>query len=340
MFYILSSTSISGHSINAGVLETIDNSTYTLTGASAIAMSPSGTFLYVAAENGITLYTIDATTGELGQGSVAVFGDQFAEAIEVDPSGTWLLDASGSGSLNAYPITSSGTEDTSRSVQSLPLASGSVQPGGMAISPDGTLIAVALGSTGTEAFPFTAGNGSPVGSPYNHIFTPYGGSSGSAIAVAIDPNNRFLYVGEVAAFSNGTTNTGALRVYNIGTNSLTELKYTQPYAPGGTVPHAILPDSTGAYVYVASGQSGSAGIITGYSVSASALTALGGTVATGTGPYGLAEDSTGSYVLGVSTSGTTFDAYTFSATNGQLGTPLTNSTISSPIAIVAVPATQ
>jgi 6-phosphogluconolactonase (cycloisomerase 2 family) len=336
-FYILNSTSISGYSISAGTLNTLANSTYTLSGGSAMAMSPSGNFLYVASANGITLYTINSSTGALGQGSTPVFDDPLAEAIQVDPSGKWLVDASGAGTLNAYPITSSGTEDTSRSIQSPQLASASVEPGGIAISPNGALIAVALGSKGTEAFPFAAGNSSPVGSPYSNLLTPYG-SAGSAIAVAIDPQNRLLYVGETAAFPSSTTNfnTGALRVYTISANSLTPLT-TTPYAPAGTGPHAILPDSTGAYVFAASWQSGSAGVITGYSVTPTALTALSSTTATGTSPSGLAEDSTGNYVLGVSSSGPTIDAYTFSDASGQLASPVTSSIVSSPIAIVAVP---
>jgi 6-phosphogluconolactonase (cycloisomerase 2 family) len=89
-------------------------------------------------------------------------------------------------------------------------------------------------------------------------------------------------------------------------------------------------------VYAASWQSSSAGEITGYSVTTSALTALSSTVTTGTQPQSLAEDSNESYVLAVSTSGTEFDAYTFDST-GQLDSSLTGSTASAPIAVVAAP---
>jgi len=333
-FYVLGSTSIAGYSIDAGTLTTLSGSSYTLTGASAIAMAPSGNFLYVASTSGITLYTIDSSTGALTQGGV-IFDDPLAQAIQVDPSGNWLLDASDGGTLNAYPITSAGIQDTSRSAQTATnLTSTSVQPGGIAISPNGSLIAVALGTTGTELFPFASGSASPIGSPYTKLLTPYG-SGGAAIAVAMDPQSRLLYVGETAAFSS-TTNSGALRVYTIGTNSVNELAYAKPYAPAGTGVHAILPAASGSYVYAASWQSSSAGEITGYAVTTSALTALSSTVATGTEPESLAEDSNGSYVLAVSTSGTEFDAYTFDST-GQLDSSLTGSTASAPIAVVAAP---
>jgi 6-phosphogluconolactonase (cycloisomerase 2 family) len=298
------------------------------TGATAMAIAPNGGFLYVASASGLVLYTINTSTGALSQGS-AVFTDTDAQAIKVDPTGRWLLDASGTGNLNAYPITSSGAQDTSRTAQTMTLASTSVEPGGMAVSSaTGTpIIAVALGATGTQAFPFTASNNtSPIGTAYTKILTPFS-NGGQAVAVAIDPQNRLLYIGE--------TDPGALRVYTIG-SVLTEFTYSSPYAPTGTRPQAILPTADGSYVYVASWQSGSAGVITGYSVATSALTLLSGTSDTGTEPSGLAEDSSSSFVLAVSNSGNTLSAYTIGS-SGELSSPLTDSPVTTPIAIVAVP---
>lgn len=336
-FYVLSSTSISGYSVQGGSLTTIAGSSYSnFTAATAMAISPSGNFLYVANGSGIFLYTVNSSTGALSQGN-AVSTDPEAVAIQVDPSGEWLLDASAAGSLSAIPITSSGAQDTSRSPQSQPLAGAGVQGGGIAISPNGALIAVALGSAGTEVFPFTAANSTaPIGNPYSPVTKPYG-SAGSSVAVAIDPQNRLLYIGETVAFPNSTTNSGALRVFTIASNSLSELAYTAPYAPAGTGPHAILPISTGGFVYAASWQSGAAGVITGYSVTASALTALSSTTATGTQPNGLAQDNSKDFLLAVSNSGTTLSAFTIDSTTGLLSSPLTNSSVSNPIAIVAAP---
>jgi 6-phosphogluconolactonase (cycloisomerase 2 family) len=313
-------------------LATISGSSYTLTDAASIAIGPNGNYLYVATVNGMVPFTINTSTGTLTQGTA--FGDSLGEAIAVDPSGQWLLDASLTGTLIAYPITSTGALDTSssRSVQATAyLASNTVEPGGIAISPNGAVVAVALGQTGTQIFPFNANNALPIGAPYP-TQKPYG--SGDAIAVAIDPQSRLLYIGETLAF-NSLTNSGALRVFTIGSNSVSEFNYTAPYAPAGTGSHAILPISTGGYVYVASWQSGTAGSITGYSVTTSALTPLSSTVATGTEPYGLAEDGTDNFVLAVSNSGTTFDAYTLGS--GQLTSPITGSPVLSPIAIVAAP---
>jgi 6-phosphogluconolactonase (cycloisomerase 2 family) len=341
IFYVLSGTSIAGYTINSGSLAGVSGTSFTnLSGASAIAIAPNGTFLFVASEGiGIIPYTVNTSTGALTQGNA--FGDSVAGALQIDPSGKWLIDASLGGSLLAYPITSTGALANQTLPQPVALASISVEQ--MAISPNGTLISVALGGTGTQSFPFNAGNSTtPIGTAYNPLSAPYG-NGGAALSVAFDPQSRFLYVGETAAF-NSATNSGALRVFTVGTNSLAELKYSagSPYAPLGTGPHSILPDPTGSYVYAASWQSGAAGSITGYTVAATALTQIGSsTFATGTQPIGLAEDSTEGYVLAISSTGTpSFNAYTFDSTTlGQLdpisvtGSPSADP----PVAIVAIP---
>ena len=332
-FYILNASSIAGYTAGTNTLTPISGSSYTVSGLPySVAIAPSGNFLYVAGTGGITLYTI-SSTGALTPGSV-VFGDYLAQAIQVDPSGKWLLEASSAGSLIAYPITTGGAQDTSRSIQTMPLYASTVNQ--IAIAPNGSLIAVALGNTGTEAFPFTSGNASPIGTAYSKIITPFGGGSGAALSVAIDPQNRLLYVGETNAFPSSSTNSGGLRVYTIGSGSLTELG-SSPYASGGLAPHFILPVASGSYVYVGNGMGATAaGNITEFAVSATALT-LGTSVATGAQPASLAEDSTGTYVLEVGSSSSSYlGAYTFSSTTGSLTSQVT-STATSSVAVVAAP---
>jgi hypothetical protein len=334
-FYVLSNSAVAGYTVGSGALAAISGTSYNLAGATAIAIAPTGNFLYISSEgSGIVVYTINASTGALTQGT-EIIADSAVGAMQIDPSGKWLLDANLAGTLTAYPITSTGAQDTTRTLQQVALAGATVQQ--MAVSANGDLISVALGAKGTQSFPFTAASNTPIGSAYSPVTAPYG-ADGAAISVAFDPLSRLLYIGETAAF-NSSTNSGALRVFAIGANTLTELNYNAPYAPLGTGPHAILPSSTGSYVYVASWQSGNPGVITGYSVATSALTQIGSTVDTGTEPTGLAEDNTGTYVFAVSNQGNPlFDAYTLSATTaGQLDAYAAGSTISTPIAIVAAP---
>jgi 6-phosphogluconolactonase len=343
-FYILNggtTSQVAGYSIVSGTLTALTNSPYSVTGAaSAIAVDPTGSFLYVASTAGIYLYTINSSTGALTQGS-AIYQDAVSAALQVDPAGAWLLDASAQGTLIAIPITSTGAFDSTRlpsgsPLPSQPLAATTVQQ--MAISSNGH-VAVALGSAGTQAFSFTTGNAAPLGKGSNAI-KPTNKSAGAAVAVAVDPQNRFLYIGETVAFPSSTTNSGGLRIFAISGNTLTE-PTTSPYPSGGTGPHSILPKSTGDYVYVANWAGTSAGNVTGFQVvtsgSTPALTVQSGTVATGNEPSGLAEEGKLSFVLAVSSGGSpVFDAYIFDTTTaGQLDFALTGSTGTGPVAIVA-----
>jgi 6-phosphogluconolactonase (cycloisomerase 2 family) len=325
-----------------------------------MAIDPAGSYLWIATTAGITPYAINSSTGALTAGSViSAFGDPAGVgALQVDPSGKWLLDASLSGILYAFPITTSGTEDTSRSIQTTAQMAGTtVQPGGIAFSPSGSanpIVAVALKTSGTQVFPFTSGSAAPIGSPYSPTITTYGeahGQSGTAaaVSVAIDPSNPFLYIGETDAFPGAANgDTGALRVYAISAGAVNEITYassapTTPYASGGSTPDAILPSSNG-YVYVANWQGTGNGSLDAFLLTAStpSLTLQANPMATGEEPVSIAEDSTGDFVLVLdnnSTSGgTTFDAYTFDAsTTGLLDFSASGSTGTTPVAIVAVP---
>jgi len=172
------------------------------------------------------------------------------------------------------------------------------------------------------------------------LYAPETVSTGSAASVAMDPQSRLLYVGEVNALpNNGNNNTGGLRVFSISGSTTTEFTYSAPYASGGLAPHFILPIASGNYVYVANGKgNGVAGNVTGFAVTATALT-TGSTVAAGAQPAGMAEDSTGSFVFEVGSSGSPyFDAYTFdSNVAGQLNSQVTSTSAASSKAIVAAP---
>lgn len=343
-FYILNApttaaNTVSGYYINAGTLTALSGSPYAVNGlAYSMAVSPSGDLLYVASTNGIYLYTIDSSTGALTQGAV-VSQDIQAKAIAMDPTGKWLLDASDLGSISAIPVTSSGVLNTAISVQTLPMAGASVQQ--MAISPSGALIAVALGSTGTQVFSFNAGNAAPLSAGSNPLGVV--NSSGAAVAVAFDPQSRLLYTGETSVFPNSSSSPGGMRAFAVSSTSLTEISGS-PYASGGTGPHALLAEATGNYVYIANWAGTSTGSISGFSVAASGttyvLTALSNTATTGVEPSSLAEDTKGNFIFTVSTGGSPYwSAYTFDATTAsKLDLALTStSTGTSPAAIVTVP---
>jgi 6-phosphogluconolactonase (cycloisomerase 2 family) len=313
----------------------------------ALAVSPTNGFLYLSTINGIYLYTISSSgTLTLGNSSSVISQDQ-AYSMQVDSTGTWLVEAiSGAADLYALPISSSTGLLTSKTEQYVALTGSSIQQ--LTISPDNTYVFVAMGTGGTAVVPFNSGNSNPLSAE-----TTIGvkGSSGAALSVAVDPSDRLLYIGETDATS--SSNSGGLRVIEYSTlgnlfksgGAATELSGS-PYASGGLAPYSILPISTGSYVYVANRQtnSGSSGLIEGYSVASSsgsyALTALGSSFSAGTHTVALAEDSSDEFVFAVSAGGSyDLTGYVFDSTNaGYLDTVVQSTTGTDPVEASAIAA--
>ena len=347
-FYILNSTTISGYSIVSGTLTALTGSPTSLpSGVTpySMAVDPTGSFLYVGTSGGIYLYDI-GTGGKLTLDTKVLLSDGSASALKVDSTGHWLLDASnttGQPILYAWPISTTNGESTLGNGKSAPgvylVSSGNVAVGGVAISPDNKLVAVAAGSE-TETFTFTSGT--DFTGATNPISTTFDKrtAKGVAVSVAFNPGTSFLFIGETGDFST-TNDSGGLRIIPIASDVLGSEPSASPYASGGTGPHAILAASNG-YVYVANWVGTSSGNVTAFLLNAStpSLTLQSNAVATGTEPYGIAQDSSSDFVLVVNNQGSPyFNAFTFDATiTGKLDSSLTStSTGTGPIAIVAVP---
>lgn len=345
-FYVLNqaTSQIVAYDIVSGALTQI--AAYTLSAApTAIAIAPGGSFLYVSTVAGIYLYDINSNGAlTIGNNGGVVSSDP-ASSIAVDPSGAWLVDGVQGTSgfqLDATPITSSGTfTGGSVATRQYALTNASVRQ--MAISDDGLHVFVAAGTGGAVVVPFSSGQSAPLGAT-GIVIAPVT-SGGSALSVAVDPSltPRLFYVGETLA-SGGTT--GGLRVFNYSSlgGTLTQVSGS-PFPSGGTAPNAILPLSSGDYVYVANGGTGltAAGNITGFAITASNSTytvATGSTVSAGIQPYGMAEDSDSNFVLAVSQGGSfDLEAYVFDTTTaGKLDVAVTSSTGTDPTQAIAVAA--
>ncbi|MGC9158496.1 MAG: beta-propeller fold lactonase family protein [Terracidiphilus sp.] len=324
-FYILeqSTSQILAYNISAGTLTEVGS--YSVPAAPlAITVAPNNNFLFVSTISGIFPYVISG--GALTPETSAPVSTDPASAMAVDATNSWLLEASGSGYLYAVPISSStGLLNGTCSSCSALLTGTSINQ--LAIAPNNDYVFVAAGLSGTAAFAFNARNSDPLGSSAYNTISPENSSAGAALAVAVDPSNRLLYVSETGASSGS----GGLRAFTIGSSGVLSEISGSPFASGGTGPHAILPISTGNYVYVANWNGTSSGNITGFSITASgssySLTNLNNPVATGVEPIALAEDSTEEFVLAISSLGNPyFDAYTFDTTTaGQLDTAITSS---------------
>jgi len=342
IFFVLNQTTnqIASLSItSSGTLTGIGTTSLPAAGASAIAVAPNGNFLYVSTGSGIFLYTI-ASNGTLtiGNGGQAISLD-LASSMQVDATNSWLVDAvAGIAEINAIAIspTTGGLAGQTEQVFALP----STTPIQVAISPNDSssctscYVFVAMGSGGTEVIHFNPASTNPFTSSVGTI-NPVSSEGGDS-TVGVDPSNRLLYVGETAAVSG--TQTGGLRVFTIASGGVTQLAGS-PYASGGTGPTSILPTANGNFVYIANQSvSGSAdGNITGFSVTASALTSISSIGAGPTGRLGLAEDSTGSYLLATDFAGSPdLQAYTMSG--GTLTSLLTDATGTDPVGAVGIAA--
>ena len=349
VFYVLNqgTKQIVAFSISAGAITQIGNP-YTLSAAPySIAIAPNGSILYVGTASGIFLFNI-GSSGALTLGNSSnVISQDIATTMQVDSTGSWLVEAGPNlAELLAIHINSSTGVPTSTIEQNTTLPAATVQQ--LTISPDNAHVFVALGSAGTEDVTFAAGNTTPFGAIAN---LPVLNSAGAALSVAVDPSSRLLYVGETAAISSSggirgiNSNTGGLRVINYST--LQEVSGS-PFATGGLAPVAIAPTRYGAnagnFVYVANRtvNGSSTGNIAGFTVttsgSTSTLTALSSTASAGITPLGLAQDNTGSYLLVVNSGGTPdLGAYSFdSTTAGALDVALSTATGTDPVQASAI----
>lgn len=343
VFYVLNqgTKQIVAYSITSGAITQI-GSPFTLSAAPySIAIAPNGSFLYVGTATGIFLFDI-GSNGALTLGNSSnVISQDIATSMQVDPTGSWLVEAGPNlAELLAIHVNSSSGVPTSTIEQNTLLPAASVQQ--LAISPDNAHVFVALGSAGTEDVTFAAGNATPFGSIAN---LPVLNSAGAALSVAVDPSSRLLYIGETAAISG--SNTGGVRVINYST--LQEVTGS-PFATGGLAPIAITPTLYGAnagnYVYVANRtvSGSSTGNIAGFSVTTSGssptLTALSTVASAGIAPLGLVQESTGNYLLVVNSGGSPdLEAYTFdSGTAGKLDSALSSATGTDPVQASAIAA--
>jgi hypothetical protein len=332
------------YTIASGSLANISGSPYSLLSAPlSIAIDPKGNFLYVGTATGIFLYSI----GSSGQLTLAnnsnVISQDIATAMQVDPTGQWLLEAGPNlKELLGIRINSATGLPLSSTEQFALLPAATVQQ--IAVSPDSRQVFVALQSSGTQDIAFASGStGSPFGSSLN---IPTISSGGAALSVAVDPSSRLIYVGETAARS-GTSNTAGMRVFNYQT--LVELSGS-PFATGGLSPIAILPLPNGAnqgnFVYVANRNvSGSTtGLIQGFLVTASggnySVAPMNNSAAAGIATAGMAQDGLGNYLLVVNSGGSPdLQAFTFDATTaGKLDSAFTSATGTDPVQASAIAA--
>lgn len=230
---------ISVHRVDqvTGVLTPITGSPFAGGSPQAMAIHPAGTFLYVAAGNGLFTYAVNATSGALTSVGTAVPGNH---GVEVHPSGNFAYAVSaGFAGVYVYAI---GGNGALTAIAGSPFAGdGGVE---VAIDPTGQFAYIAraiFDSPGTvSAYSINATTGAltPVGSPVAIATGP--------AMLAIDPQGAFLYV----ACNGGPTHFGALLGYSINpsTGALTPLP-SSPFSPNDHYSTAFAINGSGTYAY-------------------------------------------------------------------------------------------
>jgi YVTN family beta-propeller protein len=315
------------YTLTSGVLAAVSGSPISLPEApTCIAVAPNNAFLYVGTAEGVFLYTI-GSGGALTEGNddTVVYINQSGlqvESMVIDSTSSWLIMTyQNSTEIDALPISAtSGLAGTT--VYSATLKAGTTSPT-LAITPANSTIMVTMGSTGTEVIAF---NPSATGTPFATTATVIApnASAYSATAVASDPSSTYLYITEASTAT--TPGVGKLRLFKLA--SLGAELSGSPYTTG-IGPSAVLPDKSGAYVYVANSTDGT---LSGYTIDTTAqtLTALDSTIPTGKSPVGLAEDTSKKYVLSAG-SGANPNLWLYSfdtAADGSLDVASTTSTLS------------
>lgn len=248
---LLNNNTISVFSISgSGSLSQVSGSPFA-TGANpiAVAVHPSGNFLYVANHDAasISAYAIDPVTGSLTAtpGSPFVGGGvgnptENPSALAIDPSGKYLLVAeAGIASVAVYTINQT-TGDLAELANS-PFASGGVP------------ISVAIESHGKFAFVANDGDNDVSAyalDPATGTLTPVPGSpflaGGSPESVATDASGKFVYV----ANTGGHATISAYTIDSVS-GSLTEVSGS-PFT-SGFLTSSLTADPSGRFLYAMNG---------------------------------------------------------------------------------------
>jgi len=258
-------------------------------GVQALAMHPSGQYLYAAnsGQNNVSIYAI--ASGALTEKTPRMTVGTSPTLLALDAAGKFLYVAnSGSFDISVFSINSDGTLTAVTQCTSSGNCSATAPIGmsaiNMAVAPSGNILYI----TGQciegciEAFPLTQGQlGTPLaGSPYTTGTNPYG--------LAIAPGGGFLYT------ANKLDN--SISEFTINSDGSLSQFSNSPIGETYTSPVAALIDKSGKYLYVANQGNGN---LIGYSIgSDGSLTLLSGSpFITGTEPNVLASDPGGGYLF-------------------------------------------
>jgi len=274
----------------------------------ALAMHPTGKFLYTAnsGQNNVSIYTISG--GALTEVTPRPTVGTAPTLLALDPAGAFLYVAN----AGSFDVSVFAVDQTHGTLSPVAQLSGATAPIGlsalnMAVAPSGNVLYVTgEGTQGyIEAFPLNNGVlGTPLaGSPYTTGSFPYG--------LAISPNGTFLYTGN-------KTNPGSISEFTIASDgTLTQLA-NSPIGEVYASPVSLAIDRSGKYLYVANQGNGN---LVGYSIGSDGSLTLVSTspFVTGTQPNIVAADPSGNYIfVGYGSSSASLQSFSLDPGSGTL----------------------
>ena len=276
-----------------------------ITSVAVNCVTPSPRFAYIAntGDNTVSLYTVDASTGQLrANGYVAAgSGPVF---VATDAAGKFAFVANNAANnISVYTINAA--TGALGGVAGSPFAAGTA-PWPLAVDPAGKFLYVANElSNNISAYTINAASGAltaVAGSPFAAGTVP--------ASVAVDPAGKFVFVA-----NNASNNVSAYSIDGT-TGALTPVAGS-PFA-AGTNPGNVVVEPTGKFVYVTNQTSND---VYAYSIDAAtgALTAVAGSPFTaGTTPWCITVDPTGKFIYVANNGSANVSAYAINATTGAL----------------------
>ena len=285
------SSYLNGYLLSSGALTATTSSPYNLNYTpTAVAVTPSGSFVYIAADSAVStagVYGYSVGTGGaltiLNSGTA--LSTQPEESLAISPDGNWLFALNSAQTLDEYTIdTSTGGLTLSNSFELSGASGGVITPYTIEVSPTGDYVACALGTGGVEIFSLDESTGA-LGTA--NLISPSSSSIG-IFALAIDGSD-YLYA----------AGTAGLQVFSVTTAGTPPA--LSPY-PIGSSPRSVALSTNYNYVYVANQGSST---ISAFSTASGVLTALAGSpFAAPTSVGAIGADSTGNYLLAEGYGGT------------------------------------
>jgi 6-phosphogluconolactonase (cycloisomerase 2 family) len=284
------------------------------------AVVPRFAFVANTTDGTVSVYTVNASTGQLRDDSYVVVGKKPASAI-VTPNGSFLYVAnSGSSNVSAFSVNAQNGSLTV--VTGSPFAA-KTGPSAVATDPAGKFLFVANKTSGDiSAYTINSSTGALTavsGSPFVAGTSP--------VALAVDPSGKFLYVA-----NSGSGNVSAYTI-NSSDGALTPISGA-PFE-AGTTPAGISIAPSGKFVYVANTGSNN---VSGYSLNTTSgvLTAISGSpFKAGTKPSSVAVDTQSKYVYVANSGSNNVSEFSLNASTGAL-TALAGSPVSAGTAPLAI----